>query len=258
MKAKQIKITPSVASAILAHNHDNRRIRSANIAYWSTCLKNGEAMLTPQGVALEGTLKNPIRLLDGQHRLMAIVATGIPMDSFVFEECDPLIFKFIDCGTKRSLGDLTGMDRHTVQLVRMFSRIYSRHRRLTSTEAEKIAELLGDHGISGGNRAFTTSVAVKMAFAMHKSRTGENFYPVWRDAKFAEMTKALHNLYAFMTSGPVEQGTEDEKLFVFLKTYKALENPNDAPRCKKQKLYTRAKRIVEECAPDLHQYLCTL
>lgn len=258
MKATQITITPTIAADILAHNQGNRRIRSSNIAYWSNCLRSGDAVLTPQGIAIEGTIRNPKRLLDGQHRLMAIASTGIPMESFVFQNCDPKIFKFIDCGTKRSLGDLTGMDRHTVQLVRLLARVYARNRRITSTEAEKIAELLGEHGISGGNRAHTTSVATKMAFAMHTISTGENLYPVWRDAKFKEMPASLHNLYAYLTSGSVEQGTEDEKLFVFLKTLKALDNQDDAPRCNRKRIYARSKVAIENCAPELHAYLQSL
>lgn len=258
MKATQITITPTIAADILAHNQGNRRIRSSNIAYWSNCLRSGDAVLTPQGIAIEGTIRDPKRLLDGQHRLMAIASTGIPMESFVFQNCDPKIFKFIDCGTKRSLGDLTGMDRHTVQLVRLLARVYARNRRITSTEAEKIAELLGEHGISGGNRAHTTSVSTKMAFAMHKIKTGENLYPEWRDAKFKLMPPSLHNLYAYLTSGNVEQGTEDDKLFVFLKTFKALESQDDAPRCNRKRIYARSKLIVEDSAPELHEYLLTL
>lgn len=42
-------------------------------------------------------------LRDGQHRLAAIIQTGIPQKLLVWENCDPEVFKNLDQGQKRSI-----------------------------------------------------------------------------------------------------------------------------------------------------------
>lgn len=256
MKAKQAKITPTIALRLLEANKQNRRVRPANVEYWSNCLRNGQVELTPQGIALEGTLSKPTRLLDGQHRLLAVAGTGITLESFVFEGCDPSIFKFIDCGQRRTIGDLTGMDRHTEQMVRLLARIYCRSRKLNSVEAENIAEALGDHCVKGSDRPIITTVAIKLAFALHYAKTGEDHYEAWRSSDFANMTPSLQNLYAYLHNNPVEQGMEDGKYFTMLKTASAL--CGDTSPCSRKNLYGRAREHVKESSDKLHAVLSNL
>jgi hypothetical protein len=258
MNTKQITITPAIASNILAVNNKNRRVRSTNVQYWSTCIERGTAELTPQGISIEGTLKNPKRLLDGQHRLLAVIATGKPLESLLFENCNPSIFKYIDCGARRTLGDLTGMDIHTVQMVKLLARIYIRRRILSSDDAEQIGEILGDHGIGGGARRGISSVAVKLAFALHKARTGEHNYEDWLSSKFDKMSKAQHKLYVALQDPSATQIREEDKLLVLLKTTKALENPNSNPIVRRAGIYTRSADLVERSSPELHEYLSAI
>src|ERR1019366_7444668 len=59
-------------------------------------------LLTHQGVAFD--LAG--RLIDGQHRLRAIMKSGTAVMVLVFDGCDPEAFGVIDQGKKRGSGDL--------------------------------------------------------------------------------------------------------------------------------------------------------
>ncbi|MFI0737181.1 hypothetical protein ACH4PU_03565 [Streptomyces sp. NPDC021100] len=60
-----------------------------------------EWQLTHQGIALDGPLQTG-SLLDGQHRLNAIIKAGIPVWIFVFEGLPRTAFPVLDTGKRRS------------------------------------------------------------------------------------------------------------------------------------------------------------
>jgi len=132
--AKFIKITPSVAKNILeAKNKNNRRLRKWWSLSISEMIKRGEFKTTHQGIAFS---KNG-ELLDGQHRLMAICLSDIPVKMLVVTGIDNDSFKVVDCGVKRSVSDLTGIDTRTAQVCRWLSDIIYNN---TST-SERIIEI---------------------------------------------------------------------------------------------------------------------
>lgn len=100
-------VTPAMAQEWLDNsNIGNRRLR----AWWAIALAaamtRGEWILTHQGIAFD---QNG-RLIDGQHRLRAIIASGQPCMMFVFTGLDPRAFMAIDTGVKRSTADTTGLE----------------------------------------------------------------------------------------------------------------------------------------------------
>ena len=78
-------------------------------------MKAGEWMLTHQGIAFSESG----RLLDGQHRLLAGIQADIPVKFVVTQGLDENAFRAIDCGEKRSLSDLSKIDRKTVEVLRL-------------------------------------------------------------------------------------------------------------------------------------------
>jgi hypothetical protein len=64
--------------------------------------------VTHQGIALDGPL-NSGKLVDGQHRLHAIVKSGIPTPVLVFENVPPETFSVLDTGKRRSGGDVLAL-----------------------------------------------------------------------------------------------------------------------------------------------------
>lgn len=94
-------MTPERAAELLKLNKFNRRIRSSVVERYAHSIRTGQWKLTQQAIAV-GT--NNI-LLDGQHRLAAIVEAGLPAPLVVATECDPEIFSVLDTGAVRLASD---------------------------------------------------------------------------------------------------------------------------------------------------------
>lgn len=92
-------ITPEAAQSILETcNASNRRMRGWWAAALAAAIKRGEWLLTHQGIAFD----QHGNLIDGQHRLKAIVLAGIAVKMFVFVGLESRSFMAIDVGVKRS------------------------------------------------------------------------------------------------------------------------------------------------------------
>lgn len=104
----QVPITPDMAAAILERNgthRPNRRIRSADITHWCKILRGGRWHYTHQGVAIDSLGQ----LQDGQHRLAAIVETGITADMMISVGMPPENFASIDTGRRRTAAQVIDM-----------------------------------------------------------------------------------------------------------------------------------------------------
>ena len=120
MKTSIVNITPKIAEYLLAFNTGNRSFRRHTLAYFITCLKEGSFHTTHQGIAMEGTIENPIRIFDGQHRLMAIVSTGISCNILVSENSDISCFENADNGLPRTLSDRVGIKGKETSICSVF------------------------------------------------------------------------------------------------------------------------------------------
>lgn len=116
MKTEVVTITPNQAQQIIeTANIDNRRIRENNVKWLSEQMIKNEWMLTHQGIAFSENGK----LLDGQHRLLAVIKANKPVSFMVTSGLPEDSFKVIDCGERRSLADLTHIDKKTVEVLRL-------------------------------------------------------------------------------------------------------------------------------------------
>lgn len=93
-----VDVTPELARKWLELARFNRDINYAVVAQYVRLIKDGLWRLTHQGVALTKTGV----LIDGQHRLLAIIKANqtVPMTVCVDEPEEN--FEFIDCGRNRS------------------------------------------------------------------------------------------------------------------------------------------------------------
>ncbi len=96
-------ITPAAAKKLLNKNTKNRSINKAQLEMIKRSMIDGKWRLTHQGVAL---YKNG-DIADGQHRLTAIVETGIACKMPLFKNLDNDIDTVlaIDCGKNRTVKD---------------------------------------------------------------------------------------------------------------------------------------------------------
>lgn len=102
-------ITPALAEEMLKHNTSNRPIKESNVAFLANEILTGRWRLTGSAIQFVGK-----DLVDGQHRLKAIVAAGKPIKSvitrFPTTAASKEIFKVIDVGCGRSIGDILAIN----------------------------------------------------------------------------------------------------------------------------------------------------
>ena len=117
--AKQMTVTPKQAADWLKENKVNRRVRGWWVNALSSMIKRGEWIVTHQGVAFtkDGTL------IDGQHRLLAIEDSGIPVDMMVFNDVPKEAYSVLDAGVKRTVSDLTGLEKKCAEVARMATKL---------------------------------------------------------------------------------------------------------------------------------------
>jgi len=95
-------VTPEKASQWLQNNSHNRNKSEANIRRLAEAIKNDEWKCNGESIIIDSTG----RLLDGQHRLEAVVLAKKAIHCVVVEGVDPEAFDTIDQGRKRSNGDV--------------------------------------------------------------------------------------------------------------------------------------------------------
>lgn len=99
MKAEVMTVTPELAREYLKHNESNRSLRRTRILQYAHDMKEGKWNLTGQGI----TFGKDGNLLDGQHRLHAVVFANVPVDFLVVTDAD--VVATYDCGLTRSIVD---------------------------------------------------------------------------------------------------------------------------------------------------------
>lgn len=79
MEFREVTITPEMAETLLSKNARNRVISKHNVDMMVKDIKNGKYELTHEAIAIaeDGSL------VDGQHRLMAIKESGIPVKTMI-------------------------------------------------------------------------------------------------------------------------------------------------------------------------------
>lgn len=121
IKSEIVLVTPELATKYLSFNDGNRKVRQAWVSYLENVIKSGEWKATHQGIAFSEAGS----LLDGQHRLMAIVQAGIPVNLLVTYGLPDESFSVIDSGIKRTDVDLTRLPKRTVEIIKFFMDLVS-------------------------------------------------------------------------------------------------------------------------------------
>ena len=103
-------ITPELADIFMTGNVLNRERSPARISGFARDMKAGKWKLTHQGIAVD----SESRLLDGQHRLLAIIQSGCTVKMMVSYNVPPEAIHQIDVGLRpRSIADTAKMIRGT-------------------------------------------------------------------------------------------------------------------------------------------------
>jgi hypothetical protein len=119
MNPQVMTVTPAMAKAYLENNTDNRNKRGWWVNGLANMIKRGEWIPTHQGVGITKSGK----LIDGQHRLEAIVEANMPVQMMVTTGVSDDAYKVLDNGIKRTMADLTGMHMRTAEVCRVLARL---------------------------------------------------------------------------------------------------------------------------------------
>lgn len=109
-----ILVTPQMAAAWLRHNRINRPVVPGVVEGFKAALLRGEWQLTHQGIAF-GSDGN---VYDGQHRLLAIVATGTSCLLMVTTGLPFSAFLAMDIGRKRQPSDVLHISKNLAAVAR--------------------------------------------------------------------------------------------------------------------------------------------
>lgn len=95
-------VTPALAARMLEFNSRNRPVSSKKVSRLAEKMRSGNWVWTHQGVGFD----TDGRLVDGQHRLLAIVASDTPQDLLVTYGMGPDAFDHVDTEGSRNSADL--------------------------------------------------------------------------------------------------------------------------------------------------------
>lgn len=100
-------ITPDIAHEMLKYNEPtealrNRPVTQSLVDIYATAMLDGRWHFTGDTIRFSQNM----RLLDGQHRLLAVVASGVSIDALVAYGLPDETFAYIDIGKKRTTGDI--------------------------------------------------------------------------------------------------------------------------------------------------------
>lgn len=135
-----LKVTPEMATQMLAKNEDNRKVNDKRVSAYASIMLNGGWMATGQPIIVskEGML------IDGQHRLNAVVRAGVAVDFLVVTldakdgEGELTAREIpIDIGQKRTISNITGLGTLEAAVARLIMWQFENTQALT-TDPEQV------------------------------------------------------------------------------------------------------------------------
>lgn len=118
LRFRVIEMTPELAKKYLAKNTSNRNVRPKKVDEYVTMMRKGYWHLTSEGISLDPDGN----LLDGQHRLLAVIEYGKPVQMTVCTGLPPGTQQYMDSGIPRRVADNLKMfdgEKSASQLVAM-------------------------------------------------------------------------------------------------------------------------------------------
>lgn len=100
MKCELVTITPQIAEKLLKKNNHNRTLNLRHAEALADEIREGRWKVNGDTICINGET-----LIDGQHRLQAVVLSGMPIQSLFVDGLPSDVFNTKDIGKKRSAAD---------------------------------------------------------------------------------------------------------------------------------------------------------
>jgi hypothetical protein len=134
------EIGPERARQYLEMNTTNRPVRHHTVKLFASTMMRGSWQLTHQGIAFD----SDGNLIDGQHRLSAIILCGLSIKMNVTRGVPNDAYHFIDIGLKRRYCDILNVKQSEAEVYQGVTRILMKHSRISSDMVNDVARNLMD------------------------------------------------------------------------------------------------------------------
>jgi hypothetical protein len=108
-------ITPTIARALLATNNGNRKLRPMLVSRYASMMRDDNWLLTPEPIVVAKTG----RLLNGQHRLSAIIEADMWLNMFVVRGVSEEAFPAMDRGAGRTFSDANSINKYLSETAKL-------------------------------------------------------------------------------------------------------------------------------------------
>ena len=106
IKTRIVEVTPKLASILLDRNKKNRPISKENVKYLTKEIENNKWQFGGESIKID----YDGNLIDGQHRLSAVIKSNKSIHILVITGLSPEVFTILDTGRKRNGGDALGIN----------------------------------------------------------------------------------------------------------------------------------------------------
>lgn len=133
-------VTPEMAKQFLLQNTSNRGLRRSTVAKYAATMASGNWVLSPEGICFSSLG----RLLNGQHRLSAVVASGVSVPFLIISNVSEDIFSVLDRGLTRTFSDAVGISKKLAEVGRFAALIVSNDGNLNNSVTDNaVKEMCG-------------------------------------------------------------------------------------------------------------------
>lgn len=114
MKIETITLTPAIAEELLKRNTNNRNVKKERVLLYAHEIANNNWTLNGESIKISSNGD----VLDGQHRLMAIIKANRPIKTVFISDLKKDVITTIDTGVNRSGGDVLSINgvKHSMNI----------------------------------------------------------------------------------------------------------------------------------------------
>lgn len=128
-----IDVTPEIASDLLQHaNFGNRNPKPSVVKKYARLMANGDWRFSPETISVSKTG----RLLNGQHRMMAVVMSGVTCRFLFATGFDDDVFSVLDRGATRTMADALGIQKELSESAALLIRLHNKGTPGMTTDAD--------------------------------------------------------------------------------------------------------------------------
>lgn len=139
VNTNMMTINPKKAKAYLELNTGNRPLNDRHVAFLAEQIKSGHWQFNGEAIKISKTDK----LMDGQHRLSAIIKAGRGIKSLVITGLEDTIFDTLDTGKLRSHSDVFALmgEKHVTNLPALLSLLSRYYDKDWSSHKDRISNV---------------------------------------------------------------------------------------------------------------------